>query len=1091
MTVMFAPTRLALMEHDIIHQLRRHAEITPQQVAILTSDGAWSYQRLYNEVLRWQAALSQHVQDRAVVCLERSPQMVIILLALLSLEVTYIPVESNIPTQRLQHILTDSGAKVLLHDDALASCDRTWPCVAIHIKRLHCPDLARYSQAITQHFLPQRLAYIIYTSGSTGKPKGVAISRLALNNFLTSMSHYFLTEAHALLLATTTVAFDIAVLELFLPLWQGRTVLLALHAQHKNPTVLQALLQQYPVTLMQSTPSLWNMLFALGWRGKADLTVLSGGEPLTPTLAEKLLSTVAAVWNMYGPTEATVWCALKRLSPNQPITVGRPIDNMDMHVLDAQYQPLPAYAKGELYISGLGLAQGYVNRDDLTQQRFIAAADVLGGRIYQVGDIACRTAEGEFIIFGRSDNQIKLHGFRIEPEEVEAVITQFPGVYQCAVIAKNEQLVAFISLQPGVTAFVEEQFTQHLQAYLPEYMVPRRLLYLEALPLSQNGKVERNALAELVTTDSTAKPEDSHLTTVQLKMQAIWAKELQLSAVGLHANFFELGGHSLIAARIIASVAEVFGRQMRLQDCYQRPTIAELCEHLAHCELYQAIELPQSPMGHAWFALTDFQWMLWLSKKSDPRLRVFNVVGRRRLQGPLDAKALDLALQTVLAQHDSLRYQIHRYLPLQKLAASGTAVTWQTSSLTDLATEIFESKLLASLDELFYSQQWPAHAAMIEARLFYLPQQQVEMQICLSHLLADEQTLNQFFKQLSLAYQRALSDGSEPAAIDASTAAHSYHTYAMVEQQRCQQNSARDVAFWREYFRDSGLLPLPKQHIVLDFDKQNVKFSTTSDISATFKQKLLTFCQKNRLTMNDALTAAAAVALQICCANQVDFTQHNIYVNTVRSSRDQAGYDDLLGCCLRMQAIKLNLAGHAALSEMAQQVQQALIATSEYQYAPSLIKMAALKHVPARYSALLQQLLKLSFGGLSRLAGWSQLSPAVVRALGHLAPWDRRQHFLLNINVLNSFFTDGALGANECCGAALLPTPARPPHVIPLRSVLDVWFFQEEQQAKLLVAGNISVTFREHFIQVLLALFNDELPAEPRVRQQQAELTSN
>ena len=523
---------------DLITIFLNHVSSSPDHLAIMTTDTSLTYQQLFVEVVRWKALFSQHLQDRVVIHLERTPRLLSVILALQWLEITYIPVDLTVPIERLRVIIDNSQAQAILYDAPHHLDYSSLTCFKMdlaHIERPALNDIALTDYQIPQH---HTLAYIIYTSGSTGTPKGVAISRGALNNFLANMSHYFLKGNHELLLAITTVGFDIAVLELLLPLWQQKTLFLANNKQHKDPSSISKLLIEYPITLLQATPAMWSILENTTWTGQSDLVALCGGEPLPHGLAQRLLSIVAELWNMYGPTEATVWCALKKVQANEPITIGHPIDNMEMFVMDSSLKKLPPNVKGELYIGGFGLAEGYVNNDALTQSQFIPYPDVLGGRLYRVGDIACSTSDGELVVFGRTDNQIKLHGYRIELEEIEAQILTLSEIRECAVIVNKEQLIAYIC-STSVPSLTENKLINHLSKHLPEYMVPKRVTFLEKLPLTPSGKIDRNVLAKLSLLKTANSPKKTKLTPLQSLVTQIWAEEFHLSTIGINDNFFE------------------------------------------------------------------------------------------------------------------------------------------------------------------------------------------------------------------------------------------------------------------------------------------------------------------------------------------------------------------------------------------------------------------------------------------------------------------------------------------------------------------------------------------------------------------------
>ncbi|MCH9716299.1 MAG: amino acid adenylation domain-containing protein, partial [Gammaproteobacteria bacterium] len=739
-------------EKDLIAIFLNHVRVNPSATAVITSDMAWTYQVLFQEVYAWKGRLHALAPyEPVLICLYRTPRLVSILLALQWLEVPYIPIDPQMPLERIRAIVEDSQATVLLHDTAYHEAFTSLPC---HVSALN--DLEKLVEVSQQMLVPPEkktadasaIAYIIYTSGSTGTPKGVSVSRGAVNNFLNSMSTYFLNKNNEILLATTTLLFDIAALELYLPIWQQKTIFLANQAEHKDPLCIQQILKKHPITLLQGTPSFWNMLHYAGWSSNKHLVALCGGEPLTKQTAAHILDNVSELWNMYGPTEATIWCSLKQIKPNTAITVGRPIHNMDMWILDAAMKPLPSGVKGELYISGLGLAEGYLHREDLTKASFKPYKQAQGKRIYRTGDVASMTPEGEFVILGRVDNQVKLHGYRIELEDIEAHIQSFSGVRSCGVLVYQEQLIAYICTEENAD-YSEEAMCHQLARELPEFMLPKRFVYLDNLPMNSSGKLNRKALPS---PQQDAGDETHDLTPMQALLITIWREALNISSMSIHDNFFELGGHSLLAARIIAKIQTAIGKVVAMQDIYRAPSIIEFIEVLtAAPDASDVAETKEEMRMSHWMPLTDFQFVLWMSHLFEPDVKKLNVVGRRRVTGLLDKQALNAALQALIRKHEVLSYTIHRFIPIQKRKEIAS-VEWIETSLLNQSEAATEAYLDESMYALSAVQAWPKKKPSIIAKIFYLTASRVELQIAMPHLVSDQQSLDILFQDLSSTY---------------------------------------------------------------------------------------------------------------------------------------------------------------------------------------------------------------------------------------------------------------------------------------------------------------------------------------------------
>jgi acyl-CoA synthetase (AMP-forming)/AMP-acid ligase II/acyl carrier protein len=407
----------------------------------------------------------------------------------------------------------------------------------------------------------------------------VQVEHRAVVNFLTSMHREPGFAAGDRLLAVTTVSFDIAALEIFGPLTSGGTVILASRATALDARELADLLVRSGATLMQATPATWRMLIESGWRGHPRLRILCGGEALPRTLANQLLMTGAAVWNLYGPTETTIWSTVSRVTPGDAHPdIGHPIANTQIHILDAGGRLVPPGVPGELCIGGDGVARGYLNRPELTAERFVhdAFADEPGRRLYRTGDLARRRADGVIQCLGRVDHQVKIRGYRIEPGEIEAILARHAGIAQVVVVASGDasgvqRLVAYFV--PRGEAPAPAELRQALAVSLPDYMIPSVFMSLPALPLTPNGKIDRRSLPA---PEIAIREQVPVRTDTERKLAAIWSESLGVSSIGAHDNFFDLGGHSLLAARVLSRVHETFDLRLPMKSIFEAPTVAEL-----------------------------------------------------------------------------------------------------------------------------------------------------------------------------------------------------------------------------------------------------------------------------------------------------------------------------------------------------------------------------------------------------------------------------------------------------------------------------------------------------------------------------------
>lgn len=591
----------------IHHLVEAQAVQTPDAIAVRFGNEQLTYAALNHKANQLAGYLqSQGVQTEQLVglCCDRGLEMMIGLLGILKAGATYVPIDPAYPPDRITWVLEDAQISLLLTQSHLQSelpatsakmvrLDADWDAIAA----AHSGDAN-----ITNNATATNLAYVIYTSGSTGKPKGVQLQHQSVVNFLTTMREKPGLVAGDVLLAVTTLSFDIAVLELFLPLTVGATVLLASRDEARDGNALLQILETAGVTAMQATPTTWSMLLATGWQGSPQLKVLSGGEALPQALAAQLTLKVKELWNMYGPTETTIWSAVSKITADtETIAIGQPIANTQLYVLDANLQQLPIGVPGELYIGGSGLARGYLNRPDLTAERFVTNPLIPGERIYRTGDLARWRADGQVECLGRVDYQVKVRGFRIELGEIEAVLTQHPDVKEAVVIVREDQpgekvLCGYFVPNAGIDPKQYDRLPdvrEFLRSQLPDYMVPTQFMVLDALPLTPNGKVDRRALPQPDIASQIVRNYVAPRTEVERQIADIWAEVLNLEQVGIHDNFFDLGGYSLLAVQIVARLRQGLNVEILLPQLFELPTIAELAKRIESLR-WAAQEVPVS-----------------------------------------------------------------------------------------------------------------------------------------------------------------------------------------------------------------------------------------------------------------------------------------------------------------------------------------------------------------------------------------------------------------------------------------------------------------------------------------------------------------
>jgi len=590
-------TAAAYPEDACIHELiLARAARTPEAIAVAAAGETLSYGELAERALwlaRRLAELGVGPDVPVGLCAHRSPVLLVALLGVLAAGGAYVPLDPTHPRDRLGYILDDSGASVLLTEVSLLDA------LPPHRARVVLLD-EEIGRGTGGEGHPENLAYVIYTSGSTGRPKGVEVCHRGVVAYLATMAARPGLGAGDVMMAVTTLSFDIAVTELLLPLTVGARLELVSRDTAGDAALLAAAIEAAGATCMQATPATWALLVGGGWAGRPGLKALCGGEALPRALADKLLPRVGELWNVYGPTETTVWSALLRVEPgDRAVPVGFPLGNETLHVLTPRGGPAPLGVSGELAIGGAGLARGYHGRADLTAERFIPDQRQPGARLYRTGDLARRLPDGTLEFLGRIDHQVKVRGFRIELGEIEAVLATHPAVRECAVVARQDgpadkMLVGYV-VPAGDGAPEGAELHAFLGEKLPAYMIPAAFVTLAALPLSPAGKVDRKALPA-PTRERAARGDDAPRTPAEQAIARIWEEILGVSGVGTEDNFFALGGDSILTVQVVFRAHEA-GLALTARDLFRTRNLAELAAVAAEASGNGAAaeEVPAAP----------------------------------------------------------------------------------------------------------------------------------------------------------------------------------------------------------------------------------------------------------------------------------------------------------------------------------------------------------------------------------------------------------------------------------------------------------------------------------------------------------------
>jgi amino acid adenylation domain-containing protein len=597
------------------------AKLDPHGVAVVFEGESLTYRELDRRANALAHRLSTvGARSGTVVGLhaERSLEMIVGLLAILKTGAAILPLDPSYPASRLTFMMEDSGAKILLADNQVAASPPIGSVDVVSIEPGSTPELREDSPSGAKS--ERDAMYIVYTSGSTGKPKAVSIRHRSVVNLLTFATRRFSVGPGDTVGAVATFAFDMSVLDFWLPLVTGARLCViprdvAIDARRLNRLVTEA-----GITFMQATPSTWQMLVDAGWTGSGDLSVVSAGEALTPLLAKSLRGRCAALWNAYGPTETTVWATLGEVEDEGPITVGRPITNARVYILDDRGEPVPIGVPGEIAIGGVGVCDGYLNRPDETGCRFVPDKFVSGGRLYRTGDLARFLSDGRIEHLGRLDQQIKHHGYRIEPAEIEATLRTHPNVAAAVVVKREDipdrtRLVAYIV--PTGPMATDSELRQLLRATLPEYMVPTAFVVLDRIPHSVNGKLDRRSLPAPSIGGCHERSGSAPPSALEAQLLRIWTATLGVEELGVEDDFFELGGDSLMAWRLVAAVGQSLGIDLPLVVLFEKePTVRGMAAGIrAHqgtsaVGVHAGVCVPPNAPALTLFYIAPHEWAL-------------------------------------------------------------------------------------------------------------------------------------------------------------------------------------------------------------------------------------------------------------------------------------------------------------------------------------------------------------------------------------------------------------------------------------------------------------------------------------------------
>ncbi|MEA5561957.1 non-ribosomal peptide synthase/polyketide synthase [Planktothrix agardhii] len=925
-----------------IHQLfEEQAERTPDAIAVVFENQQLTYAELNdraNQLAHYLRKLGVKPDELVGICLERSLDMIVGLLAILKVGGAYVPIDPDYPQERISFMLQDTQVKIILTCESLQNSLQNHQTIVICLDK----DWQQINQASLENLnstvSADNLAYVIYTSGSTGIPKGVIVTHQAVNRLVLNTNYIQFTPDDRVVQASN-IAFDAATFEIWGALLNGAKIIIIAKSVLLSPQELALSLKENQISVLFLTTAFFNQLANLVPQAFSSLRcLLFGGEAVEPKWVQEVLEKGAPqrLLHVYGPTENTTfssWYLVENVaSTATTIPIGKAIANTQIYLLDKNLQPVPIGVVGELHIGGMGLAKGYLNRPELTQEKFIPNPfekdEVIPptplnkdgnepSKLYKTGDLARYLPDGNIEYLGRIDNQVKIRGFRIELGEIEALLNQNEDVQSACVIAREDnpgdkRLVAYLVPQPEIILTIDE-IRQFLKAKLPDYMVPNAFVILEALPLTPNGKIDRRALPvpDLQSQGEYIAPRNP----IEEKMAQIWAEVLKLKRVSIEDNFFELGGHSLLATQAISRLQETFEIVLPLRYLFESQTIAQLSAViLKELQTGLGLKLPaivplnrQDDIPLSWA-----QERLWFVNQLEGESGAYTIDLTMRLRGNLNIKALEKAFQAIIQRHEPLRtqFKLKDNKPIQAIDSNVT-FTLPVVNLQNLSHSEQQVKnlLLAAASEPFDLES----GSILRVKLWQVKTEEYVLLLAIHHIAADGWSLGVLIDELS-AYYRSFSTGTKA---DLPTLPIQYADFALWQRQwLTNEVLERQLSYWKQQLKGIPLLHQLKgdrpRPAIQTFRGGTEKLQLDSKLT----QQLKKLSQESGSTLFMTLLAGFAVLLSRYSG------QTDLVIGSPIANRNRTEIEKLIGFFVNSLVLRFDLSQEPTFEDFLAQVKQ-------------------------------------------------------------------------------------------------------------------------------------------------------------------------
>jgi amino acid adenylation domain-containing protein len=889
------------------------------------------------QLANYLVAHGLQAEQKVALMFNRSVDMLVAILAVMRAGGTYVPVDPKLPQSRIDYIIEHCEAKLILHNESISI---PADVESINMVVLSLSLESEIAPVVEIH--PAQLAYVIYTSGSTGKPKGVAVSHENLSNFLAAMQDKFALHNTDTVLSLTSLSFDISGLELHLPLYAGANVLIAQQQSDLTESILAG------VSLIQATPAGWRSLLA-DKLIKRPVLGLCGGEALPAELAKTLLSHNVTLWNMYGPTETTIWSSCQQVE-NSDIHLGTTIRATEFYVLDSALNPVQKGVMGELYIAGEGIARGYLNQPELSAERFVANPFCIkGSRLYRTGDLVKYNQDEQLLYLGRCDHQVKIRGFRIELGEIEVHFYQQEGVSEAVVIVEDlpigTRLVAYVAGENIQSSELQTQLARRL----PQYMVPSVIMVLDKLPLNNSGKIDRHALpkAQDSQSDSFVAPANEQ----EQQLVKIWQAVLKSSPISCVDDFFTLGGDSIIALQLASRISESLRLNCSVKNIFEAPSISALSLLLSKKSTVKQPELIKVPAKSS-YDLAPAQLSLWLSDQmvQTQDKQVFNISGTVILHGVLKCNLLQQAFELVIARHTSLRMNfVERMGEASMKVAKDSEFKLLTHNLTHYLTQAAQVERSQYLQEEFENRPFNlASAPLIRAMLLQLDEQKHQLSISMHHIISDGWSTGVLIDDLGRAYQ-ALATQQAPSWQPLHI---TYVDYAHWQQTLLSGPAGQLLRdYWRDNLAAAPVNSALPNHYPRPEQLSNEGALVVTIFNAEQTKRLKVFASEHRVSLNAVLLSGYLLFLH--AVND----KSDVIIGSDFAGREHSALEALIGLFVRVLPLRSKLDNESLVINFIKQTQAASLQIMAHQ-ALGLESLADLIEAPRinNIQPLVQQL---------------------------------------------------------------------------------------------------------------------------------------